>query len=258
MTEPSASDTANPETPIWMRGWFGALAGVCFAGVVIVADSYHEGGTAEWAMIFALAQGLAAIVFWNKHGRWWFWPSMLLFAAIPVAMLMRWTWHVVPSPGAINLRGAIFAPAALECAWLWWMGWLFDPHAKPRTKASIQVEVILYAFVALFLMIGVLVWWGIERREEQVDRESRVVASGGSGSSVYDLEGCFFDGPHRDQVWMLLPAKPRAERMRDDVYHTSVTITDRGDDRLVEVTTLNGKPMPSKLAATYAECLAPH
>lgn len=255
MTDQASTPKAEEQEPVWARNWFVLPAGCAFGGAIIFADQFGEAGRTEWAIIFAVSWAISTAIFWSKRKRWWFWTSLIVLGALHAALLTQWSWHVVPAPSAYSLKGAVFLDLLLYCAWLWWMSWLFDPHATPRSPASVQVEIILYGFVLIMFATTALVWWGIEIRQQEVERESRVVAEGSTSNSVYDLERCFFTGRHPDDAWEPQVGNPNGETYRDDVYHTSVTVIDAGNNRRVRVTTLRGEPMHSKLAATYARCM---
>lgn len=240
--------------PLFQRAWFAILGGAAFAVVMIFADQFGYAGDAEWSMLFVIGLGLSTALFWSKRTRPWFWPSIALLITAHIFLLIRWKWDVVPAPGAINLKGAIGLDVGLNSLWLFWMGWLFDPREKPRTSASKTVEIVLYGMAVSIIAIVAFLSWAVQRKHEQKLALAQVVVKRSTSVPLEDLTWCITPDVKELRAWENTQ-EPRSKHIYDFVYDVGTTITDRGQFRIVTITTLRGKPLNNREATRLDRCL---
>jgi hypothetical protein len=228
---------------------------IAFIVVLIVAHEFDPAGTAGWAITFAVALVISAAEFWGKHSRRWFWPAIVFLIIVHGVLLARWQSSVVRLPDAGTIKGALFFDGALDCLLLFWMHWLFDPRDKPRTASGKTVEVVVYGFAIVLIAIVGLIWWGVDKNEREINANSRMIYARTSMLSMAALKACFDDRPKAQDAWEVLPAPQPKERLMDGLYHAGVIITDQGDRRRIEITTLQGKPLHDRDKRNYSRCL---
>lgn len=255
MSEQHVIPTESITKPLLQRTWFALFVGAAFGAILIFADQFGFAGNAEWAVIFIASIAIASSLFWGKRSRPWFWPSLALLVIAHAVLLTYWKWDVVPAPGAINIKGAVALDTGLNVLWLFWMGWLFDPRQKPRTTASKTVEIVLYGMVIVILGIVAFLSWAVQRKHDQKLALAKVVIEKTVPTSLEELTWCITPDAKAHGAWQDVPSVRPSKRIYDYVYDIGTIITDNGQNRVVIVTTIRGKPLGKRQAVKFAECL---
>lgn len=254
MTDGKAATTTEPK-PLLQRTWFVVACGLGFGGLLIFSNHFGYAGVVEWSVIFAIGLGISAAFFWQRRHARWFWFSIAFLATVDVFLLIKWHWDVVPSPGAINIKGAVGLVVGLDCLWLFWMSWLFDPREKPKTAATKTVEIVLYGMAVAIIGIVAFLSWAVPRKHEQKLAQAKVVLEKATRNTMSDLTWCLTPDAKEHRAWENVDGHPNSKSIYNYVYDVGMTVEDRGDFRLLRVSTWRGGPVDQRDAKLLGECL---
>ncbi|MDB5705023.1 MAG: hypothetical protein JWN66_2139 [Sphingomonas bacterium] len=134
---------------------------ISFVSIQIVIEQFRNAGIAEWSFGAIVGIAAAAVIFRSKRARPWYWPSLALIVAVQVALIVS-KGSGLPTDMGKGLMLLALLDAGATGLFLLWMGWLFDPHQMPRTRASTIVEVMIYGFAVIFIAIIGLVYWATQ------------------------------------------------------------------------------------------------
>lgn len=250
--EPEAE---RPDPPVLTR-WTGAAIGLGLAIVGITLDELGL-GRVEWAVALALGTGIAIWIRWAKHRSRWFWPAVGSLIAASAAICVFVDWPFNPGETGKGWFTMIAACAIAETAWLFWMGWLFEPRDAPRTRQQIVTEVILYCFAILVVaLIGFLIWV-VGHAEAENKRLAQVVMTEKSDRSAIRLMACLDPTRKGRSYWSDMPGVAGGKSLYDVNRSDGINVIDQGDVRVVQVMTKRGRPLRKDEIARVEACLAP-
>ena len=249
-----APEPTPDAAPRALPRWAGIIVAIVFVSIQIFLEEYHD-LVAEYVLVVLSGIGAAVAIFWKKWHRPWFLPSVTVLAAIQVAFFLYRGNAALPPHSGKGLMTVVIVEGAIGSAWLAWMGWLFDPHEKPRTSASRTVEIVLYGFAILAIGTVGFTWWAIEHSLADSLQSLRIASVQKSAVSMSDLLDCL--RPTRHAAWDEVPGKYPTRQIYDEIEAVRIDVADEGPLRIVTFATVDARPLSTREKLGIDSCLKP-
>ncbi|MDB5711072.1 MAG: hypothetical protein JWL96_3142 [Sphingomonas bacterium] len=146
--------------------------------------------------------------------------------------------------------------AAIASLFLFWMHWLFDPHAAPTTAASRAIEIVIYGFVVISLALIAFIYWGLQRSSVDDPHVWEVVLTRESSLPMRQLLGCLAPDRGRHRDWENLDAAQPTKRSYDFGRGVQTVVIDLGPQRRLTFATRHARPLTALELSNAEECLA--
>jgi hypothetical protein len=235
--------------------WIGAAIAVVFVAIQFTLQQLPYAGITEWSFFALCGVAGAVALFWARHERPWFWPAVFAIAALDIGLILLQSRVGLATDLGKGAMGVAMLFAAVASLLLFWMHWLFDPHATPRTAASRAVEIVIYGFVIACLALIAFVYRGVQRSSREDPHMWQVVLTRESPLPMRQLLECLApNGEHR-HAWEELDTVQPTRRGYDFGRGVQTVVIDLGPQRRLTFATRRARPLTALERSNAEECL---